>query len=208
MARYLYSQLLDAETQRTKTTAHKPSDSQGSEAEDSKASLGMFAIDVGVIKQPYFVDKASAIEESGVYGDKARFEQVHLTGFDTLMRIFDKKYYGEQGLKVLEPFLKRGRIRAVIRPGEEWGSVEEQKGWIQSVRKGGREAEGLRTEWAERVELVEAQDGEGEVQGVSSTKVRERVKRGDWGVVEELVGRQVMEWIRERGVYLEEDGKL
>ncbi len=195
MARYLYGQLLEAEAAKWGTGG----------VEDRKAALGSFAIDVGVIKQPFFMDKAAAIEESGVYGEKERFEQVHLTGFDTLMRIFDKKYYGEEGLRVLEPFLKRGRVRAAIRPGEKYGKLDEQKGWIERVRRGDFEEDGLRREWAERVEMME--DAKGEVSDVSSTRVREGVRTGDWKTVEDLVGTEVMEWIRERGLYVEE-GKL
>lgn len=197
MARYLYAQLLEAE--RAKFGAISAGNARD-------VGLGFFAIDVGVIKQPFFMDKAAAIEESGVYGDKERFEQVHLTGFDTLMRIFDKKYYGEEGFRVLEPFLKRGRIRAAIRPGEKYGKLEEQKGWIDRVRRGDFEEEGLKREWAERVEMIE--DVEGEVSDVSSTRVREGVKSADWNTVEDLVGREVMEWIRERRLYVDEEGKL
>ena len=197
MARYLYAQLLKAE--QDKAGAKHPGNVRD-------VTLGYFAIDVGVIKQPFFMDKAAAIEESGVYGDKERFEQVHLTGFDTLMRIFDKKYYGEEGFRVLEPFLQRGRVRAAVRPGEKYGKLEEQKGWIEKVRRGDFEGEALRREWAERVEMIE--DAEGEVSDVSSTRVREGVKSGNWKTVEDLVGKEVMEWIRERRLYVDEEGKL
>ena len=198
MARNIYSRLLELEAQRI---------SNETTASDGSPSLGMFAIDIGVIKQPYFVDKAAAIEESGVYGEKERFEQIHLTGFDTLLRIFDRKYYGEKGLTVLEPFLERGRVRVVMRPGGSWGELEEQRGWVESVRKGKKEDEGVKREWAERVEMVEVGEGEEEVVGVSSTRVREGVQKGDWRLVEDLVGTEVMEWVRERGLYVGDERK-
>lgn len=60
-------------------------------------------IDIGVTKKPYFVDKAAAIEESRVYASP--LEQVHLTGFDTLIRILNPT------LRPLEPFLTHHRLR-------------------------------------------------------------------------------------------------
>ena len=179
--------------------------------------MGTFMIDVGVTKKPYFNDKAMAIDESGVYGKDV--EQVHLTGFDTLTRIFDRKYYGEAGFEVLIPFLSKHRIRALVRPDDEagteggkkgeegWGGREEQMEWLARVRRGEREEEGLRREWGERVELV---DGPREAEGVSSTRAREGIKVGRWDEVEDLLGREVAGWVREGGLYLEdkEKGKI
>ncbi|CAG8907599.1 unnamed protein product [Penicillium salamii] len=48
-------------------------------------------VDIGVTRNPYFVDKATAIETSDSY--PVALEQVHLTGYDTLIRIFNSKYY-------------------------------------------------------------------------------------------------------------------
>lgn len=194
MARELYCELLDAHKEALASSSH---DGSG-----HHLGLGFFMIDVGVTKQPYFVDKATAIDESDVYGDKQRFEQIHLTGFDTLTRIFDKKYYGEQGFSVLEPFLSKGKVRAVLRPGDAWGGVRDQKKYVEAMRTGEREDEGLKSEWGERVELVEGDD---EVAGVSSTRVRDGVKSKDWSLVEDLVGKDVGQWIRERKLYTEED---
>lgn len=194
MARQLYVELLDAHMQLIAAS--------GNDDAQRQLGLGFFMIDIGVIKQPYFVDKAAAIDEGGVYGDKQRFEQIHLTGFDTLTRIFDKKYYGGQGFSVLEPFLSKGKVRAVLRPGNSWGGVEDQKKYLETIRTGEREKEGVKAEWGTRVEVV---DGDDEVAGVSSTRVRDGVKGEDWKVVEELVGRDVAEWIRQRKLYTEED---
>lgn len=172
----------------------------------SSSSEGLL-IDIGVTKKPYFVDKAASIDDSHVYTEagsgKTVVEQVHLTGFDTLTRIFDKKYYGEEGLEALRPFLEKHRVWAVCREESKegsWGTMEEQRRWVEKLGKG--EVEGVDREWVKRVELVE---GEEEAEGVSSTKVREGCKRGDWSLVEELVGKEEMEYIREQGLYQEED---
>ena len=61
-------------------------------------------VDVAVTKLPYFHDKATSVDDSGVYQGEP--EQVHLTGFDTVIRIFDTKYYPpDHNFRVLEPFL-------------------------------------------------------------------------------------------------------
>ncbi len=200
MAKDIFSRLLEAEE-----SMLKESKSAGA-GDERKASLGMFAVDVGVTKDPFFADKASAIDESEAYGEKERFEQVHLTGFDTLTRIFDKKYYGEQGLSVLQDFLTRGRIRAALRPGGSWGEMEEQREWVETARRGEKEADGFRREWAERIVLVESEDEV--LEGVSSTKVREGAQKGDRELIDDLVGREVMDWIKERRLYLDEDNDV
>ncbi|KAF3358468.1 hypothetical protein VdG1_00028 [Verticillium dahliae VDG1] len=48
------------------------------------------AVDLGLTTLPYFPDKSAAIADEGRYGDA---EQVFLAGYDTLVRIFDPKYY-------------------------------------------------------------------------------------------------------------------
>jgi nicotinamide-nucleotide adenylyltransferase len=63
---------------------------------------------------------------------------------------------------------------------------------------------GCEKEWLERVDVVEGGD---EAEGVSSTRVREAVKREDWDEVRRLVGEGITEWVRARGLYLEESDK-
>lgn len=85
------------------------------------AASGLPAIDIGVTSQPYFHLKSSAIEGSGIYGDGAGPTQIHIIGYDTLIRLFDTKYYPpSHSLAVLAPFLARHRLRVHLRPGQ-WG---------------------------------------------------------------------------------------
>ncbi|KAJ5759713.1 hypothetical protein N7520_006869 [Penicillium odoratum] len=131
------------------------------------------AIDIGVTKKPYFIDKASAIEASGIY--PAPLEQVHLTGYDTLIRIFNPKYYPpEHTLAPLAPLFSQHRLRVTLRPSDEWGSVEDQRAFLTALARGDRENEGGRKEWAQRIQLVEGRKpGQ---QSVSSTKAREAIQ--------------------------------
>ena len=166
------------------------------------------AIDVGLTSQPYYNDKSTAIEESGVYPSSP--QHFHLTGFDTFRRIFNPKYYpnSQPPLAVLGAYFDKHGLRVTIRPDEEgesdWGSVEEQRRYLQGMGDGKMEDVGAKREWNERIEMVEA-DGEG--LGVSSTKVRRAVEKGDWNVVEGLCTKRVARWIREEGLYAEGGGK-
>lgn len=139
----------------------------------------MPAIDIAVTKHPYFVDKAAAIEASDVY--PTPLEQVHLTGYDTLIRILNPKYYPpDHTLEPLASLFTKHRLRVTMRPGDDWGGREEQEEFLASLARGDRESEGGRREWAKKIQLVE-----GRAPGapaVSSTKAREAAQ----SAVEEL----------------------
>ncbi|KAL8686955.1 MAG: hypothetical protein Q9218_006743, partial [Villophora microphyllina] len=143
------------------------------------------AVDIGVTKKPYYNDKAVAIEESGHYDDQKTGEQpqqVHLLGFDSLIRLLDRKYYPpDHTLAPLNPFFERHRIRVTRRSqeGTNWGSNSDQDRYLGALATGGAENVGGKREWAERIELVE-----GEAEDVSSTKVREYAGKKEWSEVE------------------------
>ena len=179
-------------------------------------------IDIGITKEPYFIDKASSITESNIYTSLSPLpedivEQIHLTGFDTLTRIFNPKYYPNHNppLSALAPFLSRHRLRATIRVDPSSGSqnlkevqsdsdfstVESQRAYLERIASGDFEVDGLKREWARQVELVV--DESGEAEGVSSTRIRDGIKEGNWEDVRGLVGEGVESWIRQRGLYRE-----
>ncbi|KID83003.1 Rossmann-like alpha/beta/alpha sandwich fold protein [Metarhizium guizhouense ARSEF 977] len=154
-------------------------------------------VDVAVTTRPYFHDKAAAIEGAGRYG---RAEQVFLCGFDTVVRIFEPRYYeGVAGMgSALRPFFRRARLRVTMRPDDAWGTAEEQAAYVAGLegtlgRSGGDAA------WVRRIELVDGVEG-----AVSSSRVRELVRTGERGAaVEGLVGAEVARWIDEEGLYRE-----
>ncbi|MCJ1446499.1 MAG: hypothetical protein MMC23_007004 [Stictis urceolatum] len=163
------------------------------------------AIDIGLTKLPYFVGKAKAIAENAAYsvsGKEEPVRQVHLVGFDTLIRILDTKYYPpEHTLEPLGELFKWHALRVMFRPDDGWGGKGEQGRYVEELRSGGREHEGGKREWAERIEMVEgSRDGE---EAVSSTKAREAAERGDRTLVGELCTRAVAEWITSEGLYVE-----
>ncbi|KIV88764.1 hypothetical protein PV10_08409 [Exophiala mesophila] len=178
-------------------------------------------VDIGITKQPYFIDKAKSIEESHAYSSTSTsttagaedtpITQVHITGFDTLTRIFAPKYYPEYTppLSALEPFLSRHRIHATIRVEststndndvqDEFGTIDSQRAYLDGLARGDLEEQGLKREWAGQVDLVV--DESGDAQGVSSTKARACVKEGRTDDLSHYVGDGVRTWIVERGLY-------
>lgn len=154
-------------------------------------------IDIGVTKKPYFVDKAAEIESSGIYADS--LEQVHLTGYDTLIRIFNPKYYPPtHTLQPLAPFLSKHRLRVTLRPGDEWGEKADQEAFLLDLAQGGRENEGGKREWAERIQFVEGKTPDEPL--VSSTKARDATHTS-LRDLESLVPQNVRDYILSQNPY-------
>ncbi|KAJ5474568.1 Cytidylyltransferase [Penicillium sp. IBT 31633x] len=144
-------------------------------------------VDIGVTKKPYFVDKAAVIEASDSY--PVPMEQVHLVGYDTLIRIFNSKYYPpEHTLKPLGPLFSKHRLRVTMRPSDEWGGREEQLEFIAALARGNLDSEGGRREWAQRIKLVEGRAPTDPP--VSSTRAREALQSApqdlDWLVPDQV----------------------
>ena len=174
--------------------------------EEFKAEAGRqnVVIDVGVTKEARFVDKARVIEECGYYSatDDAGIEQVHLTGFDTLLRLLETKYYPpNHTLAPLERLFQKHRVRVTRRTGDAWGATEQQDEYMTNLQRGEMEAKGGKREWTERIELVNGSNEGEEI--VSSTKVREASKRRDEVALMKLVTGGVGKWIFDERLYVD-----
>lgn len=173
----------------------QPSTKEGQEA--------AIRVDVAVTKHPYFIDKASAIEESGTYlshGIGKSPEQVHLIGFDTLLRLLDPKYYpSDRGLGHLEPFFEKCRVRVTMRPGDAWGDVDAQDSYVKALSHGMIEEKGGRKKWATRIELVKGRAEAGLT--VSSTKARDAARQHDPETLGTLVTEGVKCYILDGQLY-------
>ncbi|EGD93854.1 cytidylyltransferase [Trichophyton tonsurans CBS 112818] len=168
---------------------------------DKDGRICNLAIDIGVTKRPFFVDKAVAIAGDGsVYPTEV--EQVHLTGYDTLVRIFEPKYYTAGDISVLSPFFSLHRLRVTIRPGGSWGNREEQLSFLANLAKGSTENLGAKREWASRIELVESNAVDSEP--ISSTTARNAAKDG-LELLSKLVTPRVLEYIMRKHLYATED---
>jgi len=181
------------------------------------------AIDVALSMQPLFHEKSEAIAAADFYkgegeGGEAvdgdgQTEQVVLAGYDTLIRIFDPKYYespderaegSSAGVtpiqRALDPFFKRARLRVTLRTDAEWGGKDEQTGYIESILHGDAlEKIGGSKEWAGRIETVEGRKESETV--VSSTLAREAAKGQDWKRLEGLVSPEVKKWVEREKLY-------
>ncbi|EEH18523.1 hypothetical protein PABG_07583 [Paracoccidioides brasiliensis Pb03] len=155
-------------------------------------------IDIGVTKLPYFIDKAEAISTSKVYPES--LEQVLLTGYDTLVRIFDTKYYPPTyTLQPLSRFFSKNRLRVTFRQDDDWGGQEDQELFLRNLAQGARELEGGKREWADRIELSEGKKpGE---KAVSSTKARNAAINKDINALKKLVTPNVCEWVLSQKLY-------
>lgn len=158
-------------------------------------------VDVGLVKQPYFHDKAAAVDESGIYPGPP--QQVHLIGFDTLIRIFNTKYYPpDHNLKVLNPFLSKHRLRATYRTDDEWGSRQEQDQYVKDIADGRRLEEGAQREWASQLSLIEGRRQGEDI--ISSTLARKAAKT-DAAELDKYVMPMIREWIVSQKLYSEDD---
>ncbi|KAI9820574.1 MAG: hypothetical protein M1826_000877 [Phylliscum demangeonii] len=191
-------------------------------------------IDIAITRHPYFHDKAPAIAHA--LASSAPTEHVYLIGFDTLIRILNPAYYpppagasssaAYRPLAPVEALLGAHRLRVTYRGGSSArpspagthagessrktrkAERAAQDAYVEDVRAGGREAEGGRREWADRIELVvDGEDDEDEMVGVSSTRAREAVRVGDEAWLARMVPDRVRGWIRQEGLYVEEKEK-
>lgn len=177
-------------------------------SDEKEHTQGNVIVDVGVTKEARFIDKARILEAQEEYAghdndDTAKLvEQVHLIGFDTLIRLLDPKYYPpKHTLEPLEDLFKKHRVRVTRRTDDAWGGREEQDQYVRKIAEGEREVDGPRKEWAQRIDLVEGREEGEEI--VSSTKVREAAEAGDGEALKRLVTDGVARWILDEKLYLE-----
>lgn len=172
-----------------------------------EAGEDSLAIDIALTTQPYYNDKSDAITSTAPPPYPSNPQHIHITGFDTITRIFAAKYYSkfDPPFSALNSFFDAHGLRVTVRPDEasvDGISVEEQLQWSEKVLKVGElDKEGAKREWSKKVEIVEA-DEEGK--GVSSTKIRKAVKSEDWSEVESLCSPGVASWIKDFGLYSED----
>lgn len=193
---------------------------QKEDEEKQKRFHHPMAIDIGVTKHPFYTDKSRAIESEGyLYHPGTHPRHIHLLGYDTLTRFFTAKYYIQQDFDppfaALEPYFDKGHeLRVTLRPTSSSSSSapgvsssgdnakEDQKqSFLQNLTdpKGEMQKNGARAKWARQIEFVSPQHAE---MGVSSTRIREAVGKGEWEVVRELCTPRVAGWVEREGLYL------
>ena len=166
-------------------------------------------IDIGLTKEPYYTNKSFAIATAAKSGEVKEYppevDQVHLMGYDTLIRFLDPKYYKSFNppLSALESFFESGygaicTKRAASQSGDFSDLVAEQEAYLEDLRAGKLEKEGFKPAWAKNLAMVEASS---EAEGVSSTLVRKAAKSKDWDAVKKMCSEGISEWIRSEALY-------
>ena len=147
--------------------------------------LGLFGkrgdISIGICNEGLFVGKLKALQAL-MPEARVRF----IMGYDTMVRLFDPRYYQDMGEALWRLF--GGADLLVGLRGEV--TRDEVRAFLSlpEVRP-----------YAERIHLFDLPPS---LKGISSTQVRERVKRGE--SISQLVPPSVEEFIREKGLYEEE----
>lgn len=170
------------------------------------AELADLSIDIGLTKEPYYSDKSVAIRDTTPPFYSSSPIHVHLTGYDTLIRFCNPKYYpnNDPPLSALKTFFDAGhKLRVTQRPTDpdddssnEFGTIEQQQKYVDDLRNGKREEDGFKSEWASNIDMVQANEGV----GISSTRVRNAAKERRWDMVEELCTPGVAAWIKDQAL--------
>ena len=181
-------------------------------------SLG---VELGLSTLPYFHDKSAAISNLDFYSGEGggdgggKMEQVFLVGYDTLIRIFNPKYYSplESSAhladtdvtpmqRALSPFFDRAKLRVTMRPGDEWGGVGEQTAYLEDLlRAEGLSRAGGSKDWGSRIEMVEGRKVGADI--ISSTHARAAAKDRDLDRLGLMVTPEVGWWIEQEELYTE-----
>lgn len=181
-----------------------------SEQSPKDADIADISIDIGLTKEPYYSDKSEAIANTKPPFYSSSPIHVHLVGYDTLIRFCNPKYYPKHDppLSALKPFFDAGhKLRVTQRPADasdasssEFGTVEQQQKYLERLRDGEEEKAGFLSAWAKNIDMVQAEEGV----GVSSTRVRNAAKEGDWDVVGRLCTEGVAAWLKDQALYRED----
>jgi nicotinamide-nucleotide adenylyltransferase len=194
-------------------------DGQGDGSEEAET----LSVDLGLATVPYFHEKSAALADLAFYnGDAAdseeagKTEQLFLVGYDTLIRIFNPKYYGPpettgqfavtEGTtpmqKALGPFFSRAKLRVTMRTDDEWGGADEQTAYLEDLlRAEGWSKVGGSRDWGDRIEMVEGRQVGADI--VSSTYARAAAKDRNSERLDLMVPPEVRWWIEHEGLYTE-----
>lgn len=152
------------------------------EAESSATAL------VTLSKHARFVDKAKDVSISF----PSIKDVLWLVGYDTLIRILDKKYYSGTLEESLREFWQKNRLVCAIR-GDE--SIE--RAFVEKIRAG--EVDGVPVSWAEYIKIIEPVG-----KNDSSTRARKASAEGRLKEVRQVVPEEIAAYIEREQLYTRE----
>ncbi|CCC11002.1 unnamed protein product [Sordaria macrospora k-hell] len=189
-ARDVQRALREDEDERPDVLASGPGPKPQLNNQEAEQKQGLdIAVDISLTAKPFFHEKSRAMAESEFYkppppeqkegGKEDTMEQVILAGYDTLIRIFNPKYYGPPPTSVtqvatqirhvhdpskkgtpmqqaLDLFFSRAKLRVTMRTDDEWGGKAEQMAYLESLlSEEGLQKIGGSKGWKDRIEMVE-----------------------------------------------------
>lgn len=123
-----------------------------------------------LVKCPLFTEKA--IEINKVF-NKGKIEFDYLLGFDTLIRLFDPKYYKHEGVsKSLDEFIKANYLTVFLRD-DGITSVKDQNEYFEKLKTG--QISGIPSNWINHINLRKMEDH----WWISSSLIRRKISDGD-----------------------------
>ncbi|CCG80865.1 Cell division cycle protein 123 [Taphrina deformans PYCC 5710] len=145
-------------------------------------------------KHPYFVDKFHAVRE-----EVPAAKQIYIVGYDTFVRILDKKYYPDQDLSKsgLEDFFAHGKLLCAMREDDKWGNSATQREHVERLAAG--QVDGVPAHWGENIALLTLK--EDDALGVSSSMIRQAATASDEATLAKYLTPEVRQVIREEGLY-------
>ena len=146
----------------------------------SRLAGRLASIDVSACSHARFVDKASALQK---LSPNTRY--VFAIGYDTLIRLFDEKYYDSM-IQELDDLFSRAEF-AVANRGEN-----DTESLIAYLNRAPQDR------YADRIHPVSLSS---DYTGISSSGIRDRIRRGE-DVSEQVPGR-VLDLVHEMGLYRE-----
>lgn len=131
-------------------------------------------ISLALTNHAKFVDKKSDIQDF-IGEDNNRTKISFLVGFDTLVRIFDPKYYTPQLVSdALEEFMATVEFCCLARDDEKL-TIEEQHRYVDDILSGSREPQ-IPKNWGRKIHFIEFDDG---VKSISSSSIRQEATKGE-----------------------------
>ncbi|ODV62492.1 nicotinamide-nucleotide adenylyltransferase [Ascoidea rubescens DSM 1968] len=153
---------------------------------------------IGLTKNAKFINKYNSIKEefSSLKTDINKF--IFLMGFDTLIRVFDSKYYKPLTVEEsLDEFIRNSRLFVLTRKMNEndRDSYGLQTGYLDRIS---RTEKIIPIDWLSHIDLIE--NSEKEMTSVSSSDIRKRIglNEDDWQF---HVVDSIRDYIIERGLY-------
>lgn len=154
-----------------------------------------------LFRTDHFQDKFKALKEV-----MPEAKQIYIVGYDTFVRILDKKYYPEADLSKsgLGDFFSNGSLHCALRQDEKWGEYKAQKEYISRISSG--DIEGVPSAWGQNIGILDLDESDS--LGISSTRVREALTNGDESAVSRYITSNVLKVIREQGLYSKQDNGI